>query len=332
MPKLGELYFNAAIGWLLFRPVLGACPTMMAENLVRCLPVYWGSAPWNSVWRLLLHFCGVCLVVLALVAFVFILYYCLQGFWHFLSIICFLGIIPACSSLNIIALYARVSSSYLWSFMGSTSIALLSISTITMMYLLPRCEHVGNCTVWSENTLFLTSYTLMYMSRAFFPWSVAVFGTSRGICLGLVDLIFFLIGSDGILAYRWSLGNICRCSIWSASAILRSYPLLWFGYPQTTWIHMIASSLDGRSYTLCAIRSCLLDALLVLCGCHCLWSWVNGIQYLPRSSLLPMRMCLLWHVMSTSPSLWVVTPYFVKIDTLPLSAVLPTLIIEVGNS
>ena len=38
---------------------------------------------------------------------------------------------------------------------GSTRIALLSISTITMMYLLPRCDLVGNCPVWSVNMVSL---------------------------------------------------------------------------------------------------------------------------------------------------------------------------------
>ena len=69
-----------------------------------------------------------------------------------------------------------------------------------MMYLLPCCELVGNFPVCLENKLFLTSYTLVYMSRAFFPWSVAVLGTSRVMRLGLVDLNFFLDW------FRWPFG------------------------------------------------------------------------------------------------------------------------------
>ena len=42
-------------------------------------------------------------------------------------------------------------------------------------------------------------------------------------------------------------------------------------------------------------------------------------------------MGFLWHVMSTSSSLYTVTPSLVKMDTLPLSDVLPTLISDVGN-
>ena len=104
------------------------------------------------------------------------------------------------------------------------------------------------------------------------------------------------------------------------------------GYPQNSRIHLIASSLDGRSYTICAIWIFLLAAFVGLHGCHCPWYWVNGIRYLPHSSLLPMRMGLLWQVMRTSSSLCIVTPSFVKMDTLPSSAVLPTLISKVGNS
>ena len=104
------------------------------------------------------------------------------------------------------------------------------------------------------------------------------------------------------------------------------------GYPQTACIHLIASYLDDRSYTLCDSWSCLLAAFVGLHGCHCPWYWVNGIRYLPRSSLLPMRMGFFWHVMSTFSSLCIVTPSLVKMETLPSLAFFPTLIIEVGDS
>ena len=104
------------------------------------------------------------------------------------------------------------------------------------------------------------------------------------------------------------------------------------GYLQTACIHLTASSLCVRSYTLCACCSFLLAYFVGLCGCHCPWFWVKGIRYLPHSSLLPMRMGFFWHVMSTSSSLYTVTPSLVKMDMLPSSAVLPTLISYVGNS
>ena len=103
------------------------------------------------------------------------------------------------------------------------------------------------------------------------------------------------------------------------------------GYTHTVCIHLIASSLDGRSYTLCSSCSCLITAFVGLRGCHCPWSWVNGIRYLPRSSFLPTRMVFLWHVMSKSSSLYSVTPSLVKMDKLPSSAVFSTLISDVGN-
>ena len=141
------------------------------------------------------------------------------------SSMCFLGIIPACHSLNIIVLYARRSSLSFRLLMVLTSIVLLSISTITMIYLLPNCDRVGNCPIWSEKIVLPTSYSLVYMSRSLCPWSVAVLGTLKGARLGLVDLKFLLIGSDGLLASRWYLGNIWRRCIRLASAILRSYPI-----------------------------------------------------------------------------------------------------------
>ena len=103
------------------------------------------------------------------------------------------------------------------------------------------------------------------------------------------------------------------------------------GYPQTVCIHLIASSLDGRPYTLCAIWSYLLADFMGVCGCHCPWSWVNGIRYLPRSSPLTMIIGFFWYVMLTSSSLCIVTPSFVNMDKFPSSDVLPTLISEVGN-
>ena len=90
--------------------------------------------------------------------------------------------------------------------MGLTSIALLSISTITMVYLLPHCERVGNYPVCLDKSVFLTSYTLVYISCTLCPCSVTVLNTSRGVRSGLVDLI----GSDVLLMSRWSLGNIWR--------------------------------------------------------------------------------------------------------------------------
>ena len=104
------------------------------------------------------------------------------------------------------------------------------------------------------------------------------------------------------------------------------------GYLHIACIHLIASFLDSRSYTLCTCCSFIFSSFVGMRGCHCPRYWVNGIWYLPRSSLLPMRMIFLWHGMSTSSSLYTVTPSLVKMDTLPSSDVYPTLISEVRNS
>ena len=55
------------------------------------------------------------------------------------------------------------------------------------------------------------------------------------------------------------------------------------------------------------------------------------MRYLPRSSLLPMRMGFLWHVISTSSYLFTAALSLVKMDTLPSSAVLSTRISDVGD-
>ena len=72
-----------------------------------------------------------------------------------LSRTCLMGTTPALRNRVISASYARIISASFLLVIGSTRIALLSISTITMMYLLPRCDLVGNCPVWSVNMVSL---------------------------------------------------------------------------------------------------------------------------------------------------------------------------------
>ncbi len=92
---------------------------------------------------------------------------CVSWMWFFmfldtlLSRTCFFGTMPAHFSHWRSASYARIISASLQLFMGSTRMALLSISTITMIYLLPRCNCVGNWPVWLENMVLRTLYVLV---------------------------------------------------------------------------------------------------------------------------------------------------------------------------
>ncbi len=94
----------------------------------------------------------------------------------------------------------------------------------------------------------------------------------------------------------------------------------------------MACSVEGRSYTLLACRSIFRACLDGRRGCHCPRCCTNGIQYRPWLSLTPMSMGSPLHVISTSASLKTLTPSFVKTETVPLSAVLPTLIRDEGKS
>ena len=180
-----------------------------------------------------------------------------------LSSMCFFGIIPALRRLRIMYLYAHVSSSSLWFLMGLTSIALLSIFPNTMVYLLPCCECIGNCPVWLDKTVFLTLYKLVYTSCALCPCSVAILGTLRGVRLGLVDLKFFLIGSDVLLESRWSLGSIWRRCVQLALAILLSY-LLWWPLSTWTWLHIrILRALIWQPLLWMAGRICYVPAVVL---------------------------------------------------------------------
>ena len=94
------------------------------------------------------------------------------------------------------------------------------------------------------------------------------------------------------------------------------------GYLQTACIHLMASSMDGKSYILLACWRYLLEFRVGLRGCHCPRLCVNGLL---------MIMGCLWHVINTSSSLYTVAPSLVNMDTLPSLSVLPTLINYVGN-
>jgi hypothetical protein len=92
---------------------------------------------------------------------------CVSRIWVFMFLdtlllrTCFFGTMPAQFSHWRSASYARIISASLRLFMGSTRMALLSISTITMIYLLPCCDCVGNWPVWSENMVLHTLYILV---------------------------------------------------------------------------------------------------------------------------------------------------------------------------
>ena len=118
-----------------------------------------------------------------------------------LSLMCFVGTIPACCKRVINTQYALAS---LWSFllaMGLTKIALMSILTMTNMYLLLHCDCMGNRPVWSENTVLRMTYTCMNSSHTFLPVSCDVLGSSSGDCdswshlvgLDVVDCTFFCV-------------------------------------------------------------------------------------------------------------------------------------------
>jgi len=90
--------------------------------------------------------------------------------------------------------------------------------------------------------------------------------------------------------------------------------------------HFMACSVDGRTYTQLAwhrMRSAFFDGRR---SCHCPPCLASGIWYWPLLSCMLMIMGLALHVIRTSVLLCTVTPFFVKMETVPVSAVLPMLI------
>ncbi len=100
---------------------------------------------------------------------------CVSQMWFFmfldtlLSRTCFFGTMPTRFSHWRSVSYACIISTYLQLFMGSLRMALLSISTITMIYLLPCCNCIGNWPVWLENMVLHTLYVLVGAALENFP-------------------------------------------------------------------------------------------------------------------------------------------------------------------
>ena len=201
----------------------------------------------------------------------------------------------ACCSHLTRTSYARIISASFCDFMGSTSIALLSISTRTMMYLCPRFDYLGNLPVWSLKLVSRVSYVLTNISFIFFPRSAAApLHTSNGV---LVDWTFFHCWFICPLGVSSVSGSICWYSFRSVVAILQN-----FLHPQTACIHFIACSMDGRLYTLFACRRACRAFLDGFRGCRCPLCCTKGMQYLPLSSRMLINIGSPLHVMSTSCS------------------------------
>jgi hypothetical protein len=74
---------------------------------------------------------------------------------------CFFGTMLALFSHWRSASYACIISTSLQLVIGLMRMALLLISTITMIYLLPHCYPVGNWPVWLENMVLRILYVLV---------------------------------------------------------------------------------------------------------------------------------------------------------------------------
>ena len=155
----------------------GGGPIMMVENPWLCWPICLRNRPWHFVWRLPLRSCGGSLGDEFHCHLVFVFDNCFHCFQYFVVKDVLFGTIPACYKRVINTWYALAS---LWLFlllMGLTKIALLSILTMTIMYLLPHWDRVGNHPVWLENTVWRMSYTRVNTSRTFLPVSCDVLGS-----------------------------------------------------------------------------------------------------------------------------------------------------------
>ena len=71
------------------------------------------------------------------------------------------------------------------------------------------------------------------------------------------------------------------------------------GYPQTVCIHLIACSVDGKSYTLLACCNIFCACLDGLRGRHYPRCWINGRRYRPLSSGAPISIGLPLHVINS---------------------------------
>ena len=142
---------------------------------------------------------------------------------HLLSRMWHCGVIPV--SLIILrrmryALFIAVSVMFC---IDVTSVALLLISTMTMIYLYPCWEWKGERPVWSEYVLCFASYNLKHISRAIFPRSIVMFVPGSGVALGLVESKSVGIGLDVLLVFPQFWGNVCRYFQWRGEASLCNF-------------------------------------------------------------------------------------------------------------
>ena len=178
------------------------------------------------------------------------------------------------------------------------SIALLSISTITMMYFFPRCERIGNCPICSEKTFF-SLRILWCVCHAHFILVVLMCLAPRGDCAYVWwTWNFFLTDSDVPSASRWSLGSIFPRSVHSSLSILCSSLILWHWYmwiwldirrphAPTWWIllwmevcirYWLVEDTYWDSVLVCMF-SIFHNSVLMVCGIArirlvCQWEWV----------------------------------------------------------
>ncbi len=133
---------------------------------------------------------------------------------------------------------------------------LISISTITMMYLLPHRDIVGNSPVWLENMMYCTMYVWVYMPCTFFRMFV------MGLSLLWSNVCFFLSDSNVPLQFWLSRGNTSGHCNQSASASPHSC-LLWWLWAKLIWlgIHRRCASIWWCARSMGNHRCCCLDVV-----------------------------------------------------------------------
>ncbi len=152
-------------------------------------PRRWGNGLWSWVWLPWLHcFCGnlatpfpypVCTCHICSSS-------CFSN--TSLSRTYFLETILTRFNRSRSGLYVHIILVSLWFIMGSMRMALLLISIITMMYLLPQRDQVRNWPVWLENMVSCTMYVWVYTLCTFLQWRWEVSHVSNGATFALATL------------------------------------------------------------------------------------------------------------------------------------------------
>lgn len=196
---------------------------------------------------------------------------------------------------NSTSLLLIISMSFLL-FIGSTGIPLLLMSTknimLMLMYLFPDNDRVENSPIWSAyRPLYIVHLCISKYCApscpwvapgvAHFEWLTLLFGRPDIFAWLIHVLLWRLHHTNGIIIILLHVVHVSIVCQPTSCLVSTSAPAMWTWLGSHT-LHtstFISCSIEGRSYTLFAMRNIFLAFLGGRRGCHCPLplGWIKGV-------------------------------------------------------